>query len=297
MKKILLSIISLLLFTSWVFAYNPTTAEKKQLEALKPLLQQIQKTNPAKIERAKTRTQAALKKIADKESQVYYVINYIDNLIFEITNKKALEWPYKVVYIVDGDTIKILKNNEKQTLRLIGIDAPESNKTRYWHAEEYGTGAKKHLSDLIFEKNIFIEYDETQQKQDKYWRNLGYIILNWENINKKMIQDGYAREYTYNKAYKYQKEFLQAQEDAKQNKKWIWENEKEKIKSWCYRGERWWIFRVTEDGTRLYNCTENDKIIGNREKAKTEGDRECITWPNWWRYYVKSNWIKVYNCK
>jgi endonuclease YncB( thermonuclease family) len=34
-----------------------------------------------------------------------------------------------------------------------------------------------------------------------------------------MIEEGLAKEYTYNKAYKYQKEFKQAEEKAKELKK------------------------------------------------------------------------------
>ena len=47
-----------------------------------------------------------------------------------------------------------------------------------------------------------------------------------------MIESWLAKEYTYDKAYKYQKEFKQAEESSKQLKKWIWwlENSEEIIK-------------------------------------------------------------------
>jgi len=63
-------------------------------------------------------------------------------------------------------------------------------------------------------EKVEIEFDDTQGTYDKYGRILGYLFVNGENYNQKMIADGYAREYTYNTPYKYQKEFKQAQKNA-----------------------------------------------------------------------------------
>jgi micrococcal nuclease len=43
---------------------------------------------------------------------------------------------------------------------------------------------------------------------------LAYVIVNGNNINKQMIEDGYGWEYTYNLPYKYQSEFKEAQKTA-----------------------------------------------------------------------------------
>ena len=51
---------------------------------------------------------------------------------------------------------------------------------------------------------------------------VGYISLNGENINEKMIRNWYAREYSYkNQSYKYQSSFKSAQNYAKNNQLWL----------------------------------------------------------------------------
>lgn len=128
----------------------------------------------------------------------------------------------KVDKVIDWDTIRVFINWESTKVRLIWIDAPESNDTRYGYTECYGQASSNYLTNLLSNKTVWLEYDSSQWASDKYDRIIAYIFLNWENINKKIIEDGYAREYTYNLPYKYQSEFKQAESNAKQSKKWLW---------------------------------------------------------------------------
>lgn len=49
-----------------------------------------------------------------------------------------------------------------------------------------------------------------------------YFLEDGTNINKLMISEGYAHEYTYNIPYKYQSEFKQAQKEAEENNRGLW---------------------------------------------------------------------------
>ena len=144
----------------------------------------------------------------------------------EISNQEKsnnnISYNYKVDKVIDWDTIRVFINWESTKVRLIWIDAPESNDTRYGYTECYGQASSNYLTNLLSNKTVWLEYDSSQWKSDKYDRILAYIFLNWENINKKIIEDGYAREYTYNLPYKYQSDFKQAESSAKQSKKWLW---------------------------------------------------------------------------
>lgn len=119
-----------------------------------------------------------------------------------------------VIKVVDGDTVKIQKNNSEKvlTVRMIGLDAPEATTTRYGHTECYGEEAKDHLASLLNGKNINLLYDATQGTKDKYGRTLAYLIGDDKtDYNRQMIADGYAKEYTYNTKYKRQGIYKQAQ--------------------------------------------------------------------------------------
>ena len=77
---------------------------------------------------------------------------------------RPLRWS-KVVWIVDGDTI-ILDN--KEHVRLIGIDAPEKK-------EPYYRRATRFLIKLAKGKRVRLEFD--RENRDKFGRLLAYVYL------------------------------------------------------------------------------------------------------------------------
>ena len=60
-------------------------------------------------------------------------------------------------------------------------------------------------------QSVRLEQDPTQDTRDRYGRLLAYLWLqDGTFFNKRMIADGYALEYTYDKPYKYQADFMAA---------------------------------------------------------------------------------------
>lgn len=130
---------------------------------------------------------------------------------------------YTFLKVIDWDTLKVKNNNEEINIRMIGLDAPEKSTTRYWYTECFWNEATNHLNEILsWITTIQVEQDPTQWETDKYWRLLWYVFFSWNNINQKMIEDGYWFEYTYNLPYKYQKEFKKAEKSARLNKLWLW---------------------------------------------------------------------------
>lgn len=129
---------------------------------------------------------------------------------------------YQVDRVVDGDTVRVLIDGVSQSIRLIGIDTPETvHPTKA--VECMGKEASDTAKRLLNGKKVALEEDQSQGDKDKYNRLIRYIILEDEtNFNKWMILEGYAYEYTYNTPYKYQAEFKQAQATAQANKKGLW---------------------------------------------------------------------------
>lgn len=128
----------------------------------------------------------------------------------------------KVSKVVDGDTIKVLINNQEDTVRLIGIDSPEIVDEKK-PAQCFGKEASSKAKEVLTGKAIVLESDSTQGKRDEYGRLLRYVFLDNLNINKFMISEGYAREYTFKgKIYKYQSEFIQAEKKARIGNRGLW---------------------------------------------------------------------------
>ncbi|MDD3607288.1 MAG: thermonuclease family protein [Candidatus Moranbacteria bacterium] len=129
---------------------------------------------------------------------------------------------YPVKKVVDGDTIQVSIDGKDEVIRLIGINTPETVDPRK-PVECFGAEASAKSKEILTGKNVALEADETQSDKDKYGRPLRYVYLeDGTNFNKKMIEDGYAYEYTYDSPYKYQADFKAAQQKAKDEKRGLW---------------------------------------------------------------------------
>jgi endonuclease YncB( thermonuclease family) len=129
---------------------------------------------------------------------------------------------YSVTDVVDGDTIKVNISGTQETLRLIGIDTPETVDPRK-PVQCFGREASNKAKELLFGKKVRIEKDATQGELDKYGRTLAYVYRDDGLFyNKYMIEQGYAHEYTYNTPYKYQAEFETAEKYARKNLLGLW---------------------------------------------------------------------------
>ena len=130
-----------------------------------------------------------------------------------------------VTIVYDGDTIQVqLTTGEKEKIRLIGVDAPETGaddkKTRL-----KALFSKRFAFKFLYKKKVKIEYD--WEKRDKYGRLLAYI---WTEdgtfFNEFIIRKGFAAAYT---RFKYKTEFkerfLQAEEYAKTRGNGLWKKE------------------------------------------------------------------------
>jgi micrococcal nuclease len=102
----------------------------------------------------------------------------------------------EVVKVVDGDTVDLnidlgFNLTKKERVRLAGIDTPES-RTRDLKEKELGIEAKEFLERRLSDgENLKVK----TEKDGKYGRMLGWIYISETNINKEMVQRGYAWEY------------------------------------------------------------------------------------------------------
>jgi endonuclease YncB( thermonuclease family) len=106
-----------------------------------------------------------------------------------------------VTKVIDGDTIVV---EGGWHVRLIGIDADEKGYPCYEQA-------KKRLENLILEKQIKLEKDQTDL--DQYDRCLRYVFLNGINIDVQLVLEGLAVARFYDDV-KYKAEISSAEKQA-----------------------------------------------------------------------------------
>ncbi|MBU0580400.1 MAG: thermonuclease family protein [Candidatus Margulisbacteria bacterium] len=131
---------------------------------------------------------------------------------------------HKVINVIDGDTIKVDINGKTETLRLIGIDTPETLDPRK-PVQCFAIEASNKAKEILSGKNVSLEADSTQGERDKYSRLLRYVFLEDGTLyNQYMIEEGYAHEYTYqSNPYKYQTAFKEAEKNAREQGKGLWD--------------------------------------------------------------------------
>lgn len=130
---------------------------------------------------------------------------------------------YRVVKVVDGDTIKVSIDNKIETIRMIGVDTPETVDPRR-KVGCFGREASDFTKKTLSNQNVKLESDVLSGDRDKYQRLLRYVFLaDGQNFNQVLIENGYGHEYTYNSIpYKYQNIFKQAEIDARDNSRGLW---------------------------------------------------------------------------
>ena len=129
---------------------------------------------------------------------------------------------YPVIKIVDGDTIKITMNGQEETIRLLGIDTPEIVDPRK-PIQCFGLESSNEAKLLLSGRMVRLETDSSQSEKDIYGRFLAYVYRDDGLFyNKYMIEQGYAREYTFITPYKYQTDFKAEQKLAEENKRGLW---------------------------------------------------------------------------
>ena len=130
----------------------------------------------------------------------------------------------KVLRVVDGDTIEIEGNIK---LRYIGIDTPET-KHPTKGVQCYGKEASNKNKELVEGKMIRMEKDVSET--DRYGRLLRYVWLVDDNatasaelfINDFLVREGYAHASTFPPDVAYSNQFVEAQQEARDNNRGLW---------------------------------------------------------------------------
>lgn len=126
-----------------------------------------------------------------------------------------------VTKVVDGDTIEV---STGQTVRLIGIDTPETVDPRR-PVGCFGKEASNETKSLLSGKEVILQKDISGT--DRYKRLLRYVYLPLEDgkllfVNDYLVRAGFAKVYTYPPDVKFNEQFRQAEVEARDKKLGLW---------------------------------------------------------------------------
>ena len=79
----------------------------------------------------------------------------------------------KVTRVTDGDTIKVSGNGLSITIRLVGIDAPETSKKKNEPGQPFSQKSTKYLASLVLNKLVTVKSYGT----GRYGRTLALFLL------------------------------------------------------------------------------------------------------------------------
>jgi micrococcal nuclease len=131
------------------------------------------------------------------------------------------EGPFAVTKVVDGDTIHIARNGD-DTLRLIGMDTPETVDPRK-PVQCFGREASAKAHELLDNQQVWLSFDPSQGRTDKYGRTLAFVWLADGSLYAwRMINDGYAHQYTYDLPYTYRDDLVAAERSAREAGRGLW---------------------------------------------------------------------------
>lgn len=134
----------------------------------------------------------------------------------------------RVISVIDGDTFRIRHGGKLTSVRLIGVDAPESHHvTDGSRNTKWGRAASKYARMRLKGKTVYLSFDRA--RYDKYGRLLAYVYLkNGQGrkvmLNQILVRNGYARAACYEPNHKHRKTFERLQKQARKNKKGFWKD-------------------------------------------------------------------------
>ena len=129
---------------------------------------------------------------------------------------------FTVRAVIDGDTFWIDDGSEKGTkVRLIGVDAPETRRTRTKEIGHYAQESKEYLKNLIEGKKVRLEYDV--DTLDLYGRILAYVYTdNNLFVNAGLVKQGYAMVMTVPPNVRYAEKFVKLARRARKKERGLW---------------------------------------------------------------------------
>lgn len=120
----------------------------------------------------------------------------------------AAEFSGKVIAVLDGDTLLVIRDGHPVKVRFAEIDAPEK-------AQPFGMASKKSLSEMVMGKQIKV----VSRAVDDYGRLVAMVYAGEVNVNHEQVRRGMAWEYS---RFHSNRELMALQHEAQQARRGLW---------------------------------------------------------------------------
>jgi micrococcal nuclease len=145
-------------------------------------------------------------------------------------------WNVTVSRVIDGDTVEVrYRNGSTETVRLLGVDTPETRADRLSpeefetvadsdagraHLLSWGQNATGFANRRLAGQQVRLVVDDTADRRGGYGRLLGYIYVDGDNFNKQLLSKGYAR--LYESEFTLREEFAASERTARRAAVGLW---------------------------------------------------------------------------
>jgi len=111
------------------------------------------------------------------------IVAFVTAVLF-IISAKSFAGQFTCTRVSDGDTIKLTHGGNEISVRLVGIDAPETSKKKGEPGQPFSRKSTKHLASLVLNKSVDVKSFGT----DRYGWTVGVVFVDEKNVNLEMIK-------------------------------------------------------------------------------------------------------------
>jgi micrococcal nuclease len=121
-----------------------------------------------------------------------------------------------VVFVADGDTVRVEYRGKREWVRLLRIDTPERDEAGYGEARDA-------LRGLVEGREVTLVFEDPGiEERDVHGRLLGYLFRDGENLNVEMIRAGWSPFWTRYGEGRFAEEFRRAEGEAREAGRGLW---------------------------------------------------------------------------
>jgi micrococcal nuclease len=124
-----------------------------------------------------------------------------------------------VLQVLDGDTIVVADSDRRETIRLLGVDTPETHHPTK-PVQCYGPEAAAYTRSRLEGKWVRLEDDV--ERHDLYGRRLAYVYLHGRRFEDELLAKGYARLLVIEPNHAHARTMLDEELDARAARVGLW---------------------------------------------------------------------------